>query len=130
MVSGDVHHADLIGVPPIEITSSGMTHTLAGPWYGRILELITCFYSSHRYKPDSMYTGLNWGRITLGAGSKFDSETTERETVGVAEVLDEEGVVRLSMPIAADPSRSLGKVGQQSPWTIYGGECRHKGFWV
>jgi hypothetical protein len=130
VVSGDVHHADLIGVPPIEITSSGMTHTLAGPWYGPVLESITRFYSSHRLKPDALYTGLNWGRITLRTGNQVDSDESEVQTVGVAEVLDEEGIVRLSMPIAADPSRSLGNVAQQSPWTVYGGECQHEGFRV
>jgi len=67
LLSGDVHHAEIAKVGPLtEVTSSGMTHTLATSKVTRLLfPPLLAFFRSHRPHPDAYATQLNYGQIDL-----------------------------------------------------------------
>eukprot|EP01062_Namystynia_karyoxenos_P010574 TRINITY_DN13751_c0_g1_i1.p1 TRINITY_DN13751_c0_g1~~TRINITY_DN13751_c0_g1_i1.p1 ORF type:complete len:494 (+),score=131.21 TRINITY_DN13751_c0_g1_i1:87-1484(+) len=64
LVSGDVHYAELLGTGshPLEVTTSGMTHTCTGPWYGRVCPVMLRTYPKHRPAglDTTTATQLNW----------------------------------------------------------------------
>lgn len=64
-LSGDVHHAEIIGQPGyLEVTSSGLTHHCGeSKLYGRLCEPILEAFYQHRHKKDEYYIGLNFGII-------------------------------------------------------------------
>lgn len=74
ILSGDVHFAELSGTfnarvdgsttmsAPLEITSSGLTHT-CHDLAGSICERVLSFFSEHRPHPDDFYAGLNFGAL-------------------------------------------------------------------
>lgn len=72
VLSGDVHHAELLGAGPIlEVTSSGMTHSCTGPFYGALCEPILDSFDTHRKQSDfpsggkGYYTDKNFGTLKI-----------------------------------------------------------------
>lgn len=83
VLSGDVHYAEVAGmVAPLEVTSSGITHTCATPFRGLFRHVcgpMTRIYSEHRWPgawsrdagasaeraegPSPAYIDRNWGAI-------------------------------------------------------------------
>lgn len=89
VISGDVHHSETASLPNglVEVTSSGLTHTCATPFYGFVCLPMLRFFGDHRSARDGFYTGFNFGMITL----------TNLEAY--AEVFDEAGEVVMRAPI-------------------------------
>jgi alkaline phosphatase D len=105
LLSGDVHHAEILdvraGLPPsnhdnggqfLEITSSGLTHSCTGPFYGKLCNPILDLFPAHRYhnqknqednrllvEPPSYFTERNFGILDV-------DWTTETMTVNVFDV--------------------------------------------
>jgi len=89
LLSGDVHHAEVLTAKPkrslsdnvkslnqgsiVEVTSSGLTHSCKEPFYGPLCAPILDAYPAHRYlganvqnaSLPSYYTGRNFGSIVL-----------------------------------------------------------------
>jgi PhoD-like phosphatase len=66
VLSGDVHHAEILNVSGIvEVTSSGLTHDCSGPFYGFLCEPILNTFASNRRSPSDFYAGRNFGRIQI-----------------------------------------------------------------
>jgi len=77
VVSGDVHHAEILN--PIasvaaannkhsflEVTSSGLTHSCSQPFYGPMCEPLLKHYNRNRHaKADNYYIGRNYGRLNI-----------------------------------------------------------------
>ena len=100
----------------LEATSSGMTHTVASPFYSGILEWLIRVYSDHRRTPEGYFTGLNWGGIEIdwdgAAGGSVDAAADglapapqqQRVAAGAAvtvTVRDASGEVRLRETVLA-----------------------------
>jgi hypothetical protein len=66
LLSGDVHFAELSGNPPIELTSSGMTHTCGTTFWARACAPLIRAFNRHRRHPSSYLSGS-------GRGSAGDS---------------------------------------------------------
>ena len=47
--TGDVHFAELLGNPPLELTSSGMTHTCGTTFWARACAPLIRLWDRHRY---------------------------------------------------------------------------------
>jgi hypothetical protein len=119
LLSGDVHHAELLQPQPglLEVTSSGLTHHCAQPKiYGPLCQPILSAFHRHRglEQPDAFYIGLNYGVIQID---------WEQGTV-LVEVKDENGkaVLQVTQPIQASSTPlSFSKVptlwdGHLIPW--------------
>lgn len=85
ILSGDVHHAEISstkatasmtttdGVEIVEVTSSGLTHSCDGPFYGMLCSPILNAYAAHRSSGGNArdvdsppyYTGRNFGSIDI-----------------------------------------------------------------
>jgi alkaline phosphatase D len=86
LLSGDVHHAEISttrksstrsstteGGAIIEVTSSGLTHSCEGGWYGPLCKPILDRFPMHRFfggnldfsKDPSYYTKINFGSISI-----------------------------------------------------------------
>ena len=63
VLSGDVHYAEIIAGPSdiLEVTSSGMTHTCTGQWFGFFCPWMLSRFYKHRRDIESVYTEFNWG---------------------------------------------------------------------
>lgn len=69
-LSGDVHFAELLttkhprgqGHPPIEVTTSGMTHTCTQTALG-LCKYAIRMYHEHRETPEAFYLGYNYGSM-------------------------------------------------------------------
>lgn len=81
LLSGDVHFAEILSAEPkdpegaktpLEITSSGMTHTCVGTALGAC-KVALLLYNRHRLTAESVYAGLNYG--TIEVGWDVDAET-------------------------------------------------------
>ncbi|KAG7369483.1 alkaline phosphatase D precursor [Nitzschia inconspicua] len=66
-LSGDVHHAEVIGQEGyIEVTSSGLTHHCGQPkLYGQLCRPLVESFSAHRHSPTEYYIGHNYGRVEV-----------------------------------------------------------------
>lgn len=81
VLSGDVHHAEFSKVGDIvEITSSGLTHSCSGPFYGFVCDIMLRTFEQHRLE------GFYWVKENFGVLRIQEGE------VGV-EVFDGEGNV-------------------------------------
>ena len=68
-MSGDVHHAEIAEVQGIkEVTSSGLTHSCDGPWYGFVCPYMLSSFPLHRDPSNFYYTGKNFGVIDVDDG--------------------------------------------------------------
>lgn len=74
ILSGDVHHAEILDPTAIvnvkkhsffEITSSGLTHSCQGPFYGPLCEPLVQAYSEHRRTKSDYFLGLNYGTLEV-----------------------------------------------------------------
>lgn len=66
VLSGDVHHAEILNVSGIvEVTSSGLTHDCSSPIYGFLCEPILNTFASNRRSTSDFYAGRNFGRISI-----------------------------------------------------------------
>jgi phosphodiesterase/alkaline phosphatase D-like protein len=77
LVSGDVHHAEILNPMRsvetashknsfLEVTSSGMTHYCSQPFYGRLCEPMLQHYNRNRHsKNENYYIGKNYGRLEI-----------------------------------------------------------------
>ena len=78
ILSGDVHHAEFTSVGAkqqlLEVTSSGMTHSCEGPFYGPLCEPILRTFPAHRLDASlsgrndegtGFFTGKNFGSIQI-----------------------------------------------------------------
>ncbi len=120
LLSGDVHFAELLGNPPIELTSSGMTHTCGTTFWARACgPLIRAFPRHRRHTPsylgrqgngdesewegsgEGFFTGYNFGFVEVEG-----NETTGLATVW-ASALDADGVEHLRVQIPEDSTESL-----------------------
>lgn len=99
LLSGDVHHAEILSshpdhckeidslstLPLLEVTSSGLTHSCQGPFYGFMCKPILNFFSKHRskysledgkeqtYASDvNFFTKRNFGSIQIDWDDKVD----------------------------------------------------------
>jgi alkaline phosphatase D len=65
VLSGDVHHGEILGQPGyLEVTSSGLTHHCGQPkLYGRLCQPILEAFHRHRHKREEYYIGLNYGIV-------------------------------------------------------------------
>ena len=114
-LSGDVHHAELIGLGGgvvhsvekrqdgkgdmiIEVTSSGLTHSCTTPFFGFMCPYILQAFSNHRASKDAFYTGKNYGTLSIDWLAKSFNVS----------IHDEEGAVVLSTVVNT--------VGAPSPW--------------
>lgn len=90
LLSGDVHHAEIATSMQlnkakypndgaiVEVTSSGMTHSCEGPFYGRLCRPILDTFSGHRFiggklnddDGPSYFTQLNFGSIDVNWSSR------------------------------------------------------------
>ncbi|GMH52606.1 hypothetical protein TrLO_g10369 [Triparma laevis f. longispina] len=81
VLSGDVHHAEFSKVGDVvEITSSGLTHSCSGPFYGFVCDIMLRTFEQHRLE------GFYWVKENFGVLRIQEGE------VGV-EVYDGEGNV-------------------------------------
>ena len=129
LISGDVHHADisdaLAGVEDtdtgdqhrqsrhgiVEVTSSGLTHSCVGPFYGFLCAPILRAFSANRFrgvssdggivgdrdKGDYFYTGRNYGTMDIEWSTGGESEVgkSNAKTITV-KIHDESGATVLS----------------------------------
>ncbi|KAK1744159.1 alkaline phosphatase D family protein [Skeletonema marinoi] len=83
LLSGDVHHAEISSTKRInikskassiiEVTSSGLTHSCLGGWYGGFCKPILDYFPKHRFKggnvastdDPSYFTKKNFGSISI-----------------------------------------------------------------
>lgn len=71
ILSGDVHHAEFLAPGHdeagglLEVTSSGLTHSCASPFFGFMCPILLDTYHLHRLTPHSYYTGVNFGTIRV-----------------------------------------------------------------
>ncbi|KAJ8605373.1 hypothetical protein CTAYLR_002377 [Chrysophaeum taylorii] len=72
VLSGDVHHAEILGSSAdvcggfVEVTTSGMTHTLATSRLTRLLfPPLLRYFRAHRPLPTDYATALNYARLTF-----------------------------------------------------------------
>lgn len=74
ILSGDVHHAEFISVGShkqiLEVTSSGLTHSCEGPFYGPLCKPILNSFPSHRLTSQKeegigYFLGRNFGTIDI-----------------------------------------------------------------
>ncbi|GAX21092.1 alkaline phosphatase D [Fistulifera solaris] len=80
ILSGDVHHGEVLDPMAmkedsfLEVTSSGLTHDCASPFYGGLCEPLLNTYSSHRHNNiKNYYIGINYGVIHID----WDNSTVE-----------------------------------------------------
>jgi alkaline phosphatase D len=88
LLSGDVHHAELLNPLAnnttlsdhnkkfsfLEVTSSGMTHYCSQPFYGRMCEPLLKYYQRNRFDGTSnYYIGRNYGRLVID----WEDQTSE-----------------------------------------------------
>uniref|UniRef100_A0A7S2L2G1 PhoD-like phosphatase metallophosphatase domain-containing protein n=1 Tax=Leptocylindrus danicus TaxID=163516 RepID=A0A7S2L2G1_9STRA len=109
ILSGDVHHAELLGAGPIlEVTSSGMTHSCTGPFYGVLCEHILDSFNTHRKQSDfpsgsnGYYTDKNFGTLKIDWHSKTPTFTVN--------VHDHSGKIVLSTVRALSNSSKLSEM--------------------
>lgn len=50
---------------PIEVTSSGMTHSCSTPWFGFVCVPVLSAFSAHRWRGLGGYPHINWGALEL-----------------------------------------------------------------
>ena len=50
---------------PIEVTSSGMTHSCSSPWFGFVCVPVLSAFSAHRWRGLDGYPHINWGALEL-----------------------------------------------------------------
>ena len=128
MISGDVHHADisdaLAGVERkgissqhyqsrhgiVEVTSSGLTHSCVGPFYGFMCSPILRAFSANRFRgivPNGnvasisndgqyFYSGRNFGTIDIKWAPKDNEEGKSDATTVLVNIHDKAGFVVLS----------------------------------
>lgn len=81
LLSGDVHHAEISSTKRvnvesraiIEVTSSGLTHSCVGGWFGRFCQPILDYFPKHRFQGGnvasetgpSYFTKKNFGSISI-----------------------------------------------------------------
>lgn len=81
LLSGDVHHAEMSSTKRVnneskaivEVTSSGLTHSCVGGWYGRFCKPILDYFPKHRFQggnvasaaDPSYFTNKNFGSISI-----------------------------------------------------------------
>jgi len=69
LLSGDVHHAELISIGHgdelLEVTSSGLTHSCKDPFYGRLCKPILESFSSHRSFDGAYVLEKNFGTLDI-----------------------------------------------------------------
>mmetsp|Transcript_7783 Transcript_7783/g.12377 ORF Transcript_7783/g.12377 Transcript_7783/m.12377 type:complete len:215 (+) Transcript_7783:652-1296(+) len=104
LLSGDVHHAEIAGNPALEVTSSGLTHTCSTPWWGAVCGWITSQYGSHRSREDLVFTGYNYGMITI---SWPGAEVQGAEPIVQVGIRNQNGTEVLSSRISKSPVDSL-----------------------
>lgn len=82
LISGDVHHADMLDSYPVlanqtaplwEVTSSGLTHSVSGMFSSLsglwgLVRLPITFWHRHRGNQSQYYLGLNFGTIDIDWG--------------------------------------------------------------
>jgi hypothetical protein len=71
-LSGDVHHAEVLGQNGyLEVTSSGMTHHCGqSKLYGQLCRPLLESFSEHRHSPSSYFIGHNYGTIDIDWGKR------------------------------------------------------------
>ena len=82
---------------PIEVTSSGMTHSCSTPWFGAVCIPVLSTFSAHRWRQLQGYPHINWGALELDWEKKemhvqvkdADGQTVleAKKALGVAELL-------------------------------------------
>eukprot|EP00808_Paulinella_micropora_P028206 g35372.t1 len=69
LLSGDVHFAELTGNTKLggllEVTTSGLTHSIGTSTFSLLYRVVAAAFSSHRYASDSYYTQRNFGTMRL-----------------------------------------------------------------
>ena len=74
LLSGDVHHGELLRVDPVwEITSSGLTHDCGSPIYGFVCQPLLQAFDHNRATPHAYCTGRNFGSLIID----WDQSTVE-----------------------------------------------------
>ncbi len=116
LLSGDVHHAEISSTERvnseskaiIEVTSSGLTHSCVGGWYGRFCKPILDYFPKHRFQGGnvasaagpSYFTNINFGSISI------DWDTRKFNV----KVHDESGHLELNTgPLPLDARANLSK---------------------
>lgn len=109
-LSGDVHHAEITGTDInscgdfVEITSSGLTHSLATSRTTSVLfPPLLRYFSTHRPHPSDYSTSLNYALVT------FDWDTPHPYMTVTVHGLDKDPLLRpvtvFSCPYSPSPSR-------------------------
>lgn len=137
VVSGDVHYAEALSFDastssftPLEVTSSGLTHTCAGGFVDHFLcSLIIDNFSRGRVpSPEASYLGLNFGSMSID----WDSVPTGREqecapafSINIHDAVSGKPVLQYQRqaceanPISRDPLPLLASGWQAWAWRIF-----------
>jgi alkaline phosphatase D len=141
VLSGDVHHAEISstkatasttttidGVQIVEVTSSGLTHSCEGPFYGGLCSPILDAYAAHRASGGNArdvdsapyYTGRNFGSIDIDWSTgtfrvrvhdaSGDVVLSTVRKIGVASTLSEDDVRGVSTCIDGHMLPYIGRV--------------------
>jgi alkaline phosphatase D len=71
LLSGDVHHAEILDPSPsnkstfLEVTSSGLTHSCTMPFYGKLCEPLLTRFGTHRRLESDYFLGRNFGTLDV-----------------------------------------------------------------
>jgi PhoD-like phosphatase len=72
LLSGDVHHAEILDPAPnrhktsfVEVTSSGLTHSCTMPFYGKLCEPLLKQFATHRRHASDFFLGRNFGTLQV-----------------------------------------------------------------
>jgi PhoD-like phosphatase len=98
-LSGDVHHAEILGQSGyLEVTSSGMTHHCGQPTlYGGLCRPLLEAFHAHRYTRQAYFIGHNYGTVQIDWRRRFVS----------IQVHDARGDVVLQVEQALDGSQVM-----------------------
>ena len=99
LLSGDVHHAEISSTkrvnvesrPIIEVTSSGLTHSCVGGWFGPFCKPILDYFPKHRFQGgnavsesgSSYFTEKNFGSISVDWNTRKFQVKVHNEIGGV-----------------------------------------------
>lgn len=109
-LSGDVHHAEVIGQRGyLEVTSSGMTHHCGqSKLYGRLCRPLVESFSAHRHSPSEYFIGHNYGTVTVDWTKRFVSirvhDSSATTVLYVEQTLDGKDV---ALPLYQDIPHTL-----------------------
>jgi alkaline phosphatase D len=104
ILSGDVHHAEILNVSGIvEVTSSGLTHDCSSPIYGFLCEPILKSFDQNRRSPSDFYPGRNFGHLVVD----WESRTFHVDVHALRDVDPDRPIDTVSTPVLTTDPMSL-----------------------